>query len=81
MMFDVKASEEGIPLLLRPLLELVAPGTTLADPTVNAHARVELKQVEIQEGLLPVAVPDLRFNFVFATFVNEVTGASSARSS
>ena len=75
LMFDVKASEEGIPLLLRPLLELVAPGTTLADPTVNAHARVELKQVEIQEGLLPVAVPDLRFNYVFATFVNEVTGA------
>ena len=25
--------------------------------------------------MLPVAVPDLRFNYVFATFVNEVTGA------
>ena len=76
LMFDVKASEVGVPLLLRPLLEFVVPGTTLADPTVNAHARVELKQVEIQEGMLPVAVPDLRFTYVFATFVNEITGAA-----
>ena len=75
LMLDVKASEVGVPLFLRPLLELVVPGTTLADPTINAHARVELKQVEIQEGMLPVAVPDLRFTYVFATFVNEVTGA------
>ncbi len=75
LMLDVKASEVGVPLLLRPLLELVAPGTTFADPTINTHARVELKQIEIQEGMLPVAVPDLRFNYVFATFVNEVNGA------
>ena len=74
-MLDVKASEVGVPLLLRPLLELVAPGSTFADPTINTHARVELKQVEIQEGMLPIAVPDLRFNYVFATFVNEVNGA------
>ena len=77
LMLDVKASEVGVPLLLRPLLELVAPGSAFADPTIDAHARVELKQVEIQEGMLPVAVPDLRFNYVFATFVNEVTGAVS----
>jgi hypothetical protein len=75
LMFDVKASEVGVPLFLRPLLELVVPGTSLADPTINTHARVELKQVEIQEGMLPVAVPDLRFTYVFATFVNEVSGA------
>ncbi len=43
---------------------------------INAHARVQLKQVEVQEGMLPVAVPDLRFTYVFATFVNEATGAS-----
>ena len=42
---------------------------------INAHARVQLKLVEVQEGMLPVAVPDLRFTYVFATFVNEVTGA------
>ena len=75
LMLDVKASEVGVPLLLRPLLELVAPGSAFADPTINTHARVELKQVEIQEGMLPIAVPDLRFNYVFATFVNEVNGA------
>lgn len=75
LMLDVKASEVGVPLFLRPLLELVVPGTTLADPTLNAHARVELKQVEIQEGMLPVAVPDLRFTYVFATFVGETNGS------
>ncbi len=72
--FDVKASEEGLPLFLRPLLELVVPGTTLADPTVNAHARVEFKKVDDPEGMLPVAVPDVRLQYAFATFVNEVTG-------
>ena len=76
LMLDVKASEVGVPLLLRPLLELVVPGTSMSDPTINAHARVELKQVEIQEGMLPVAVPDLRFTYVFATLVNEMTGAA-----
>jgi hypothetical protein len=66
--FDVKATEAGLPLLFQ------IPG--LSDITaINAHARVELKQVEVQEGMLPVAVPDLRFTYVFATFVNETTGA------
>lgn len=69
LMFDVKASEAGLPLLFH------LPG--LSDITaINAHARVQLKLVEVQEGMLPVAVPDLRFTYVFATFVNEVTGAS-----
>jgi Putative Flp pilus-assembly TadE/G-like len=76
LMFDVKASEEGVPLFFRPLLDLVVPGSTFDDPTIDTQARVELKQVEIQEGMLPVAVPDLRFTYVFATFVNEVTGAA-----
>ena len=40
LMLDVKASEVGVPLLLRPLLELVAPGSAFADPTINTHARV-----------------------------------------
>ena len=66
--FDVKATEAGLPLLFQ------IPG--LSDVTaINAHARVELKQVEVQEGMLPVAVPDLRFTYVFATFVNEANGA------
>lgn len=67
--FDVKASEAGLPLLFQ------IPG--LSNVTaINAHARVQLKLVEVQEGMLPVAVPDLRFTYVFATFVNEATGAS-----
>jgi Putative Flp pilus-assembly TadE/G-like len=69
LMFDVKASEAGLPLIFR------IPG--LSEITaINAHARVQLRTVEVQEGLLPVAVPDLRFTYAFATFVNEVTGAS-----
>ena len=68
-MFDVKASEAGLPLIFD------IPG--LSDVTaINAHARVQLKQVEVQDGMLPIAVPDLRFTYVFATFVNEVTGAA-----
>jgi len=71
LMFDVKASEAGLPLIFQ------IPG--LSDVTaISAHARVQLKLVEVQEGMLPVAVPDLRFTYVFATFVNEATGASLA---
>jgi hypothetical protein len=68
LMFDVKGSEANLPLIFK------IPG--LSDVgAINAHARVQLKLVEVQEGMLPVAVPDLRFTYVFATFVNEVTGA------
>lgn len=71
LMFDVKATEANLPLLFDfPGLDFV--------PAINAHARVQLKTVEVQEGLLPVAVPDLRFNYVFATFVDEATGATLA---
>jgi hypothetical protein len=69
LMFDVKASEQSLPLIFQ------IPGLPNIT-TINAHARVELKLVEIQEGMLPVAVPDLRFNYVFATFVDEATGSS-----
>ena len=69
LMFDVKASEAGLPLIFQ------IPG--LSNVTaINAHARVELKTVEVQEGMWPVAVPDLRFTYVFATFVDETTGSS-----
>ena len=68
LMFDVKGSEANLPLIFK------IPG--LSDVgAINAHARVQLRLVEVQEGMLPVAVPDLRFTYVFATFVNEVTGA------
>lgn len=69
LMFDVKASEAGLPLIFK------IPG--LSNVTaISAHARVQLKQIEVQEGMLPVAVPDLRFTYVVATFVNETTGAA-----
>jgi len=64
-MFDVKAVEGSIPHIFNigPLV------------TVSAHARVELKLLTIMKGLLPVAVPDTRFDYAWATFVNEATGA------
>jgi Putative Flp pilus-assembly TadE/G-like len=67
-MFDVKATESGIPHLF-----VISP---LA--TVRAHARVELRMLTQMKGLLPVAVPDVRFNFAFATFIDESTGQAPA---
>ena len=67
-MFDVKATESGIPHLF-----VISP---LA--TVRAHARVELRLLTQMKGLLPVAVPDPRFNFAFATFIDEATGQPPA---
>ncbi len=67
-MFDVKATESGIPHMF-----VISP---LA--TVHAHARVELRMLTELKGLLPVAVPDVRFNFAFATFIDESTGSPPA---
>ena len=52
LMFDVKASEAGLPLIFS------IPG--LSDVTaINAHARVELKKVVVfRTGSLPLAVPE-----------------------
>jgi hypothetical protein len=57
-MFDVKATETTIPRLFSflPLGE------------VNAHSRVELKAINEMKGLLPLAVPDVRPQYVFAHF-------------
>jgi hypothetical protein len=67
-MFDVKATESGIPHIFA-----ISP---LA--TVRAHARVELRLLTQMKGLLPVAVPDPRFNFAFATFIDEASGLPPA---
>jgi hypothetical protein len=64
-MFDVKASEYGIHGVF----------SFGISSTVNAHARVELKAVNEATGLLPLAVPDVRPKFIFATFIDESTGA------
>lgn len=62
--FDVRATENNIPHIFA-----ISP---LA--TVHAHARVEMKAITELKGLLPIAVPDVRPSFVFATFINEATG-------
>ena len=50
LMFDVKATEANLPLLFDiPGLDFV--------PSISAHARVQLKTVIQQDGILPVAVP------------------------
>jgi hypothetical protein len=72
-MFDVKATEANLPLIFN------VPGIDFV-PSISAHARVQLKTMTQQDGMLPVAVPDLRFNYAFATFVNESTGAALATS-
>ena len=71
LMFDVKGTEQKLPLIFS------IPGLPWVD-ALNAHARVQLRQIDTQKGLLPVTVPDIRFNFAFATFVNEATGATLA---
>lgn len=68
--FDVKASEADLPLLFQ------VPGLPSID-SINAHARVELKKVRIFEGMLPLAVPEVRPRHVTATFVDE-SGATVA---
>ncbi len=70
-MFDVKATETAIPGIFNFVLPAAAK-------QVNAHARVELRVINQMKGLLPIAVPDVRFNFAFATFINEATGAAIA---
>jgi hypothetical protein len=67
--FDVKATEKDIPLILGGLVPATAPD-------LHATARVELRQVEALHGMLPLGVPDVRPNFVFAQFVNEVSGGT-----
>ena len=70
LMFDVKASEAGLPLIFS------IPG--LSDVTaINAHARVELKKVVVFKGSLPLAVPEIRPKHVTATVVNESGGVVS----
>ena len=63
--FDIHATEDSIAHIFA-----ISP---LA--TVHAHSRVEMKAINELKGLLPLAVPDVRPNYVFATFVNESTGA------
>jgi hypothetical protein len=71
LMFDVKGTEAQLPLIFS------IPGLPWVE-AINARARVQLRTIESMDGLLPVAVPDSRFNYAFATFVDETTGATLA---
>jgi hypothetical protein len=67
--FDVKATEKAVPLLLNGLVPT-------AGPDIHATARVELRQVLALHGLLPLGVPDVRPQFVFVQFVDEDNAGS-----
>jgi hypothetical protein len=71
--FDVKGSEQNLPLIFGSLL----PGSTPLSH-IDAHARVQLKQATIFGGLFPLAVPSPSPNYVFARFVDETTGNAPA---
>jgi hypothetical protein len=71
LMFDVKGTEEKLPLIFD------IPGLPWVD-AINGHARVQLRTVDARKGLMPVSVPDVRFHYAFASFVNETTGATLA---
>jgi hypothetical protein len=62
MSVDVKMTEHDVPGLFQKLL--------LAD-NVNAHARVDIKQIDSSKGALPLAFKNTRFTHVAYQFVDE----------
>ena len=58
---DVKATDEDVPKLFSWL------GIR---PDIKAHARVEIHSVKEESGFLPLAVPEIDPNFVYAIFVD-----------
>jgi hypothetical protein len=69
-MVDVKMTETNLPFFF-PVFKRVFNGF----PYINAQARVELKQLTVSAGQIPVAVNDVKFAYAEAYFVNENTGA------
>jgi len=63
---DVKATDEDAPLLW---------GLLPFSPDPKSRAKVEIRQVRAQSGMLPWAVPEIDPRAVVAFFVNENTGA------
>ncbi|HET9460642.1 MAG TPA: TadE/TadG family type IV pilus assembly protein [Gaiellaceae bacterium] len=66
---DVKATDDDAPLLFGLLPVVVDP---------KSKARVEIRQIKEQAGMLPWAVPDAEPAAVAAIFVDENTGAVTA---
>jgi hypothetical protein len=67
---DVKATETDAPWFLK-----VASLVGLANPTINAHARVSLKTETTGGGFLPISLPVSDPKLGQVTFVNEATNA------
>ena len=72
---DVKATETDAPWFLK-----VGALVGLANPTINAHARVNLFTLESGGGFLPIALPVPDPRTAAVQFVNESTGAVIASS-
>ena len=66
--FDVKATENKMPLLFGGVLPSVV------GPNLHATARAELREVAALQPSMPLAVPDVNPKFVTITFVNTSTG-------
>ena len=62
---DAKATDDDAP----PLWGLI-PFT----PSPKSHAKIEIRKLEAESGMLPWAVPEIDPRSVWALFVNEDTG-------
>jgi len=67
---DVKVTENDSSWLLK-----VGNLVGLANPTINAHARVSLQLLNVAEAMLPIALPVSDPKTGQVQFVNEATGA------
>jgi hypothetical protein len=76
-MVDVKLTETDLPWMITPLADLVGQVV----PFINAHARVQINQLQTASGALPVGVPDVNPKVARAWFINESTGAVLASTS
>lgn len=65
--FDVKATDQHVPLLFGSALGI-------AGPSIHATARTELDQVDSLSGLLPIGVSDPSPKWMWAEFVDEDNG-------
>jgi hypothetical protein len=62
MIVDVKMTQQDLPWFF---------GAHVV-PAINAHARVEIRQISTIAGALPVGVPDSNPKYAFAQFIDEV---------
>ena len=66
---DVKATDEDVPFLL---------GLLPIAPDPKSHARAKIFDIDVSEGILPFAVPEVVPGSVYALFVNEARPDATA---